>query len=44
MKYQVIGRNDRHVKAISTALKGADAPLSGNDPDREGEGNLLASV
>ncbi|MCB1868894.1 MAG: type I DNA topoisomerase [Gammaproteobacteria bacterium] len=37
MKYQVIERNDRHVKAISTALKGADALYLATDPDREGE-------
>jgi len=37
MKYQVIERNDRHVKAISTALKGADTLYLATDPDREGE-------
>ncbi|MCP5428136.1 MAG: type I DNA topoisomerase [Chromatiaceae bacterium] len=37
MKYQVIEKNDRHVKAISTALKGADALYLATDPDREGE-------
>lgn len=37
MKYQVIERNDRHVKAISAALKGADALYLATDPDREGE-------
>jgi len=26
MKYQVIDRNDRHVQAISKALKGAESP------------------
>ncbi|PLY12986.1 MAG: type I DNA topoisomerase [Sedimenticola sp.] len=37
MKYQVIEKNDRHVKAISTALKKADALYLATDPDREGE-------
>ena len=37
MKYQVIDRNDRHVQAISKALKGADALYLATDPDREGE-------
>jgi DNA topoisomerase-1 len=37
MKYQVIERNDRHVKEISKALKGADALYLATDPDREGE-------
>ncbi|MCB1861690.1 MAG: DNA topoisomerase I, partial [Gammaproteobacteria bacterium] len=37
MKYQVIEKNDRHVKAISSALKGADALYLATDPDREGE-------
>ena len=37
MKYKVIERNDRHVKAISTALKGADTLYLATDPDREGE-------
>jgi len=37
MKYQVIERNERHVKAITTALKGADTLYLATDPDREGE-------
>jgi DNA topoisomerase-1 len=37
MKYQVIERNDRHVQAISKALKKADTLYLATDPDREGE-------
>jgi DNA topoisomerase-1 len=37
MKYQVIERNDKHVKAITSKLKGADALYLATDPDREGE-------
>ncbi len=37
MKYQVIEKNDRHVQAISKALKHADALYLATDPDREGE-------
>jgi len=37
MKYQVIERNDRHVKAIAQKLKQADALYLATDPDREGE-------
>jgi DNA topoisomerase-1 len=37
MKYQVIDRNDKHVKAIATKLKNADTLLLATDPDREGE-------
>ncbi len=37
MRYQVIERNDKHVKAIIKALKDADALLLATDPDREGE-------
>jgi len=37
MKYQVIERNDKHVKAITTKLKNADALYLATDPDREGE-------
>ena len=37
MKYQQIERNDRHVQAISKALKTADALYLATDPDREGE-------
>ncbi len=37
MKYQVIERNDRHVKAIAQKLKKADALYLATDPDREGE-------
>jgi len=37
MKYQVIERNDKHVKAITQKLKNADALYLATDPDREGE-------
>lgn len=37
MKYQVIDRNERHVKAISAKLKHAQALYLATDPDREGE-------
>jgi DNA topoisomerase-1 len=37
MKYQVIERNEKHVKAIIRALKKADALYLATDPDREGE-------
>ena len=37
MKYQVIERNEKHVKAIQQALKKADALYLATDPDREGE-------
>jgi len=37
MKYQVIERNQKHVDAISRALKKADALFLATDPDREGE-------
>jgi DNA topoisomerase-1 len=37
MKYQVIERNEKHVKAIMRALKGAEALYLATDPDREGE-------
>ena len=37
MKYQLIDRNQKHVRAISTALKQADALYLATDPDREGE-------
>lgn len=37
MKYQIIDRNDRHVKAITAKLKNADALYLATDPDREGE-------
>ena len=37
MKYQVIDRNDKHVKAIATKLKKSDALYLATDPDREGE-------
>ena len=37
MKYQVIDRNDKHVKAITAKLKNAEALYLATDPDREGE-------
>jgi DNA topoisomerase-1 len=37
MKYEVIERNQRHVQAISKALKSADTLYLATDPDREGE-------
>ncbi len=37
MKYEVIDRNQRHVQAISKALKTADSLYLATDPDREGE-------
>jgi len=37
MKYQIIERNEKHVKAIVRALKKADALYLATDPDREGE-------
>ena len=37
MKYQVIDRNDKHVKAITAKLKKAEALYLATDPDREGE-------
>jgi DNA topoisomerase I len=37
MRYQVIDKNEKHVLAISKALKKADALYLATDPDREGE-------
>ena len=37
MKYELIERNQRHVQAISKALKTADTLYLATDPDREGE-------
>jgi len=37
MKYQVVERNQKHVDAISRALKKAKALYLATDPDREGE-------
>ncbi len=37
MKYQVIERNEKHVKAIIAALKNSDELWLATDPDREGE-------
>jgi len=37
MKYQIIEKNEKHVRAISTALKHADTLYLATDPDREGE-------
>ncbi len=37
MQYQAIERNERHVQAITKALKKADTLYLATDPDREGE-------
>ncbi len=37
MRYQVLEKNEKHVNAISKALKKADALYLATDPDREGE-------
>ena len=37
MRYQIIDKNEKHVQAISRALKKADALYLATDPDREGE-------
>lgn len=37
MKYQIQERNQRHVQAITKALKGAETLYLATDPDREGE-------
>ncbi|HSW15509.1 MAG TPA: DNA topoisomerase I [Solimonas sp.] len=37
MKYQIIERNEKHVRAIIAALKDADELWLATDPDREGE-------
>jgi DNA topoisomerase-1 len=37
MQYQVIDRNEKHVKAITSKLKSAEALYLATDPDREGE-------
>jgi DNA topoisomerase-1 len=37
MKYEIIDRNERHVEAISRALRKAKALYLATDPDREGE-------
>lgn len=37
MKYEVIDRNQKHVQAISAALKAAESLYLATDPDREGE-------
>jgi DNA topoisomerase-1 len=37
MRYDTIERNEKHVKAIKTALKKADTLYLATDPDREGE-------
>ncbi|EIT71680.1 MULTISPECIES: DNA topoisomerase I [Hydrocarboniphaga] len=37
MKYQIIDRNEKHVRAITSALKDADSLYLATDPDREGE-------
>ncbi|TXH04824.1 MAG: DNA topoisomerase I [Nevskiaceae bacterium] len=37
MKYQAIEKNEKHVRAIQSALKNADKLYLATDPDREGE-------
>ncbi len=37
MKYQAIEKNEKHVNAIKTAMKKAEALYLATDPDREGE-------
>ena len=37
MNYQVIERNEKHVRAIGAAVKACDALFLATDPDREGE-------
>ena len=37
MKYEVVERNQRHIQAITKALKSANALYLATDPDREGE-------
>lgn len=37
MKYEIIERNQRHLQAITKALKSADTLYLATDPDREGE-------
>ncbi|MGQ0528256.1 MAG: type I DNA topoisomerase, partial [Panacagrimonas sp.] len=37
MKYQLIEKNEKHVRAILSALKNADSLFLATDPDREGE-------
>jgi len=37
MRYDIIERNEKHVKAIQKALKKADTLCLATDPDREGE-------
>ena len=37
MKYQVLEKNERHVDAITRALRKAKALYLATDPDREGE-------
>ena len=37
MKYEIVERNQRHIQAITKALKGSDTLYLATDPDREGE-------
>ena len=37
MKYQLVERNEKHVKALTEAVKKADRIYLATDPDREGE-------
>ena len=42
MHYEIIERNQRHVQAISKALKGAENLYLATDPDREGDRGPLS--
>ena len=37
MKYEIIEKNEKHVNAITKALKKSEALYLATDPDREGE-------
>src|SRR5579862_7372015 len=37
MSWEVDGKSERHVKAITEAMRGADRLFLATDPDREGE-------
>ena len=44
MKYQVVERNQKHVDAISRALKKAEVAVPRDRPGPRGRGHFLASV